>query len=496
VDVKKHLVGTETIDLFPINPLEADKSQEGALMGGISRKGLIFSWLMVVSIFWVAAAQSQTNPDTTYRLNERQKAGLQKIVSIDADDTFLPSILSILAEKSGFNIVTGPGVNKEERVSVHLKDTPIEHAMNLVVRAAGLSYDVVGNSFLVAKSDKLKEQVGVTSYVVPLQYADAAETKELLKDFNAQVQVDQGGNNLLVITSPKVISEIQSIVSEIDRPSLQIMLEARLVEVAVEDEEQLGIDWSKLAQLKTILVEDITDANGTRSFGVPETDFRQGELPDNLNIQRIDGLHGIGSFSRQVNAFDVTLDWLLKNNKAEVLANSEVATMNNREARLEVIDVIPYILSAGGVGGQVQVYREEVGIKLNILPKVNTDGYITTQVTPEVSSVFQLIGPDNNIPWVIRRTSTTTIRVKDGQSILIAGLLGVNRSVTLYKVPFLGDIPFIGGLFRHRSESTKKTDLIIQVTPHILMEAGYTLKKPDLIKETEDRFLPKPEEKK
>lgn len=458
-------------------------------MGCISRKGLVFRLILLVGVLWAASALPQAGPDSTYRLGDRQKVNLQKVVSIDADDAFLPSILTILAAKSGFNIVTGPGVNKEERVSIHLRDTPIEHAMNLVVRAAGLSYDIVGNSFLVAKADKLKEEVGLTSYVISLQYADATETKELLKDLNAQIEVDLGGNKLLIITSPKVISEIMSIVAEVDQPSLQIMLEARLVEVAVEDEEQLGIDWSKLAQIQSILVEDITNADGTRSFGAPESDFRQGQLPDNLRLQRIDGLRGVGDFSRQVTAFDVTLDWLLKNNKAEVLANSQVATMNNRQASLEVIDVIPYILSSGGVGGQVQVYREEVGIKLNILPKVNSDGYITTIITPEVSSVFQLIGPDQNIPWVIRRTSTTTIRVKNGESILIAGLLGVDRKVTQHKVPFLGDIPYIGGLFRHRTETTKKTDLIIQVTPHILTGQAYTFEKPETIQETEKRFI-------
>ena len=458
-------------------------------MGRIFRKGLIFRWILVAGVSWAMLGWCQTEPDTTFRIGERQKAGLQKVVSIDADDAFLPSILTILAAKSGFNIVTGPGVNKEERVSIHIHDVPIENAMNLVVRAAGLSYDVVGNSFLVAKADKLKEEVGLTSYVIPLQYADATETKELLKDFNAQIEVDLGGNQLMIITSPKVIAEIRNIVADIDRPSLQIMLEARLVEVAVEDEEQLGIDWAKLAQIQSILVEDVSSSDGTRSFGSPESDFRQGELPDNLRLTTIDGLRGIGDFSRQVSAFDVTLDWLLKNNKAEVLANSQVATMNNREAILEVIDVIPYILSSGGVGGQVQVYREEVGIKLHILPKVNSDGYITTTVTPEVSSVFQLIGPDQNIPWVIRRTSTTTIRVKNGESVLIAGLLGVNRNVTQHKVPFLGDIPYIGGLFRHRTEDTKKTDLIIQVTPHILSDSAYSIKVPETIKETEKRFI-------
>ncbi len=458
-------------------------------MGGVFRKDFILRWILTVGILWTVTAWCQNVPGTVTRAGTIEKAGLQKVVSIDADDAFLPSILTILAAKSGYNIVTGPGVNKEERISIHLKDTPIEHAMNLVVRAAGLSYEIVGNSFLVAKSQKLKEQVGLTSYVIQLQYADATETKELLKDLSADIQVDRGGNNLLVITGPKVIAEIQDIVRVIDKPSLQIMLEARLVEVAVEDEERLGIDWSKLAQIKTILVEDITNADGTRGFGISEEDLRYAQMPDNLRLQRIDGLTGVGDFSRQVSAFELTVDWLLKNNMAEVLANSRVATMNNREAILQVIDIVPYILSSGGIGGQVQVLREEVGIKLHILPKVNSDGYITTIVTPEVSSVFQLIGPDNNIPWIVRRTSTTTIRVRDGESIIIAGLMGADRKVTLHKVPFLGDIPFIGGLFRHRTEHTKKTDLIIQVTPHILDDEHYVMDKPDLIKETEERFI-------
>ena len=93
---------------------------------------------------------------------------LGQLVTIDADDAFLPSVLAILAERSGYNIVTGPGVNKEERISVHLRDVPIEQAMNLVIRAAGLSYEIVGRSFLVAPSRALKEQVGLTSYVIDL----------------------------------------------------------------------------------------------------------------------------------------------------------------------------------------------------------------------------------------------------------------------------------------------------------------------------------------
>ncbi len=415
------------------------------------------------------------------------QAGLEKLVTIDAEDAFLPSILAILAEESGYNIVTGPGVNKEERVSVHLRNTPIEQAMNLVVRAAGLSYETIGNSFLVADAKKLKQEVGLSSYVIELQYALATDVQSLLSDFNAKVNVDITGNNLLVITSPKVIAEILNVIAKVDKPALQIMLEATLIEVAVEDEEELGIDWGKLAQLNTSFVEMGPDEYGTPSL-VPEA-ARYRELPDELDFYPVEGFLDAGYMARQPTVFQVTLDWLIKNNRAEVLANTKIATMNNRTAILKVVDVIPYILSAGGVGGQVQVYKEEVGIKLEIRPNVNTDGYITTEITPEVSNVFQLIGTTTNIPWVTRRTSTTTVRVKDGQSIIIAGLIGVNTKVTNHKFPFLGDLPIIGGLFRHKSENIKKTDLIIQITPRILSADNPGGEIPETLQETKDKYL-------
>ena len=106
----------------------------------------------------------------------------QTLITIHAEDAFLPSILSILAKESGYNIVTDPNVNRQDKVSIHLDEVPIEQAINLVVRAVGLSYEVVGNSFLVADPKKLKEEVGVTSYVITLKYASAEDVKDLLQD--------------------------------------------------------------------------------------------------------------------------------------------------------------------------------------------------------------------------------------------------------------------------------------------------------------------------
>lgn len=414
-------------------------------------------------------------------------AGLSNQVTVHAEDAELASILSLLAEKSGYNIVTGPDVNAKDKISLHLVDVPINQAVNLVVRAAGLSYEVVGNSFLVASKEKLKEEVGIGPNIIHLKYANASEVAGFLENLTEEISVDSTGNNLLVNSSPKILNEIRHIVEQIDVPAIQIMLEARLIEVAVSDEEQLGIDWSRLSKLTTILAETGEPpfaGAGSLVPGVTYENFQgalrenyvplpTGDVPQNMYFQRITGLDNIGHFSRQLTAFDITLDFLMKNNRAEVLANSQVVTLNGRSADISMVDIVPYILSAGGVGGQVQVRREEVGIKLKILPTVNKDGYITTKVTPEVSSIYEFIGPDKNIPWVKKRVSTTTIRVKDNESIVIAGLLGVDRKTLKHRVPVLGSLPWVGKLFRHTSIVDQKTDLIVQVTPHVIQD-NYT----------------------
>lgn len=398
------------------------------------------------------------------------------LVTVHAEDAHLPSILAVLAKESGYNIVTDPNVNRQDKISIHIDDVPIEQAINLVVRAVGLSYEVVGNSFLIAETKKLKEEVGITSHVITLKYANAEEVKEFLSDLTKQIQVDVSGNKLLINASPKKIAEIEEVVKEIDVPALQIMLQTRLIEVGVDVEENLGIDWSRLAKYTTILAENGTPTTpGGGSVLPPGNNL--GELPPTMNYDRLNW-NGANDqnfipthFSRQLTAFDVTLDFLVKDNKAEILADSKLTTLNGREASIQLLDIVPYILSSGGVGGQVQVQREEVGIKLNIAPTVNTDGYITVKVEPEVSSIFDFIGPDKNIPRVKSRRSSTTIRVKDGESIVIGGLISRDIKNTEYKLPVLSKIPFLGKkIFTNSSSIEKKTDLIIQITPTIVKD--------------------------
>ena len=455
-------------------------------------------WFLVgvLSLIFVSFAPAQGDSNNPIE---------QKLITIHAEDAHLPTVLSILADESGYNIVTSPEVNSQDRISVHMDDVPIEQAVNLVVRAAGLSYELVGKSFLVATANRLDEEIGGKAYVVPLQYANATEVQGLLVDITDKVEVDQGGNKLLIHTSPKNIAEIMQIIETVDVPVLQIMLEARIIEVTLADDNRLGIDWSRLAQITTIIAENAAPtlpglggslvpgmSQQTQSDGSVFEQFSAlptGRTPDNMYFQRIDPGNNDVGFSRQLSAFDITLDMMLKNNVAEILANSKVVTLNGREAFIEMVDVIPYVLSSGGVGGQVQVQREIVGIRLKVQPTVNSDGFITATVTPEISSFYDFVGPSKNIPWVKRRVSTTTVRVQDGEPIVIAGLLAVDKKLIKHSVPFLGTLPYIGRFFQYEFEQESKKDLIIEIKPHIIKDSYTGIEKTDRILDLEDAYL-------
>jgi len=388
-----------------------------------------------------------------------------KTISLDAEDANLPSVLKILAEKGDLNIVTGPGV-AGGRLSIHLKDVPIDQAVNLVVRAAGLAYERIGNSVLVADARSLKEETGISAYIVQLRYADAGEIKEAIKSLTGDVQVDRGGNRLIVMTSPRVIAQVQEMVATLDQPARQVMIEARIVEVGINDLAEIGIDWNLLTRQNFVIIEG-DSGNAAR-----------GQLPSNAPfLPRQDGkeIYNLRPFSRQLMGFNVALDLLINNGNAKILANPKVATLNGHEADILVGQRIPYTITsttfAGGAAAPTRtIEKEEVGIKLRITPVINVDGFITTDIAPEVSTVIGFTGDNHDLPIVATRQAKTTVRLKDGSSVIIGGLLSEESTHNVAKVPLLGDIPLIGYLFQHQSIQTRKTDLVIEVTPHIVPE--------------------------
>ena len=369
------------------------------------------------------------------------------------------------------------------------------------------------------------EDVGVKPHVISLQYANPDDIVKLLQNITNQITVEKSGNNLLINASPKKLAEIEEIISVIDVPATQIVLEARLIEVSMGDEQKVGLDWARLSGISFKIAEagsPVKTGDNSKTTLIPGVTFTQGEgseyvetyeevmrsiLPEEMYYHRFLDKDNEGNLifdpsalipfgyggARQLTAFDLALDFLLRDNKAQVLANSQVVTLNGHEATISMVDVVPYVLSSGGVGGQVKVQKEEVGIKLTILPTINDDGYITTSVTPEVSSIYDMIGPERNIPHVKKRVSNTTVRVPDGETIVIAGLLSANKRKQVSYMPIfgrlLGWIPYLGNLFKHNSELVHKTDLIVQITPRIIKQGDSGIEQKLYHKLTQEQLL-------
>ena len=390
-----------------------------------------------------------------------------RLITLDAEDAPLAGVLKILAEKGDLNIITGTGANTASRLTIHMRDVPLDQAVNLVVRAAGLAYERIGNSILVADARALREETGLSSYVVDLKYANADDVKAALRNIAENIQVDKGGNRLIVVTSPRVISQIEEIVRVMDVPARQVVLEARILEVSTGDAMRLGINWDDLNSQGVVIVEGGSGAT------------TKGAVPDSLPFFSATGgfrsMWSLRGMSRQAFAWRTAVDLMLSTGKARLLANPKIATLNGREASILIGERIPFTVTgtvfAGGAAAETrQVEKEEVGIKLRITPLINADGYITTQITPEVSSVTGYKGVNNDLPVVATRQATTTVRLKDGSSVIIGGLLSEEKTTNVTKVPLLGDIPLLGYLFQHHSVTTAKRDLIIEVTPHIMPE--------------------------
>jgi type II secretory pathway component GspD/PulD (secretin) len=416
--------------------------------------------LMAIAIVAISLSIPFSTSSTFQRSDDNERPTV--MFTLDADDISLTSVLQILAEKSGLNIVTSPEV-QAQRISIHLRNVPIDDALNLVVRAAGLGYERLGNSILVGDPMKLKEATGVVSEVIALQYAHPGDVKELLTDLtpNVRSQVDSLGTNLVITTTPSIMEQIRGIVADLDVAPAQVRLKARVVEVSSGDLHEIGVDYQRLLDgAQTIITESLPSPSGNNEPPV--------SMPY-VSLSRLDFT------SRQAEAFEVALDLLLSEEKGRLLADSELTTLSNRSAKIHVGDVVRVVVTsivteraAGVATGVGRLEEIETGITLNVTPRVSDDGYITVDVKPTVSQIVAFRGSQQDIPQTRERTARTSIRVKDGDVIYIGGLQNHITKSTVVKVPLLGDLPLLGRLFRHYSTSDEWTELIIEIVPNIL----------------------------
>lgn len=393
-------------------------------------------------------------------------AQASQLVTLRASGTTVSEILQILADRSGMNIVTSPEVERRI-ISIQMADTPFEEALNIVVRAAGLAYERVGDTILVADVETLSVETGLITRVFDLDHADAVTVRHALSHISEEISADLVNNRVTFRGPHAAVEQAEAVIRHMDRKPPQILLEARLIEVNTSELEEIGVDWEKLAKWSTNITE------GYHGPGVPD------ELPEEIDYTRLP--NGAG-FYRQYATFELAIEGLISDGHARLLSNSKVVTINGEPAEIFAGETVPVVITSlqSGSGGSgvmqsVQLEKIDVGVRLNITPRVSSDGYVTALVEPEVSRILRFVGPDEDLPQTSTRRAVANVRVRDGETIYLGGLLSEEDRYDVRKLPLLGDIPLLGRRFSHTRKEKVRLDLIIEITPRIVGDSGAAL---------------------
>ncbi|MDX2132575.1 MAG: secretin N-terminal domain-containing protein [Planctomycetota bacterium] len=282
----------------------------------------------------------------------------------------------------------------------------------------------------------------------------AERSGSLMRRLEEEVTVvgDESSNKLVISTSPRYMESVLKIVEELDQTPPQVMIQVLLAEVSVDSSEQWGMDVT------------------VGPFG--GEGYRVGSTAQGVGVATAIGVPNLSVTSAD---FGILIRALELQGKLEILSNPQVLANNNKEATIKVVEDI-------GLAGQTQrgfgsdtivstVERKDVGITLKVTPSISADGFVRMEIAPEISSLTQRttqINRDQTAPIITKRTVDTVVTVKDGQSVVIGGLIQTADEQRRSKVPLIGDIPFFGIPFRTKQNTQTKTELLVILTPRVI----------------------------
>jgi len=404
------------------------------------------------------------------------------------------AVLRLLARQAKINMVVSEAV--AGTVTMRLEDVTALQAISIIVKAKGLFFDKVDNVYYVkTAAERTSEPTESDSY--QFSYARAKEVAPLVASQLSSKdapQVDERTNTLFYRETRANMESIHKLLLQIDRPTKQVMIEARLVEVTANPRQSYGINWggvfggstnpktfkyggSNLADPATGLTDVKFGTNGDvilNDFAGAGDHNRIGDKFGNLLGTAL-GQNQLAILS--VPQMSLTMRLLNEDSDAEFLANPRVVTADNMQAKIEIIrsQPVPQLnfneQTATAVFGGFQ--DKKFGNTLVVKPSVNKDNFITLGVKPEISnkigdSTFTFAGATVASPIIDTRSLDSNVLIKSGDTLAIGGLLQdeVNKAHT--KVPLLGDIPIVGYLFQEKLNARVKRNLLVFVTPTII----------------------------
>lgn len=398
--------------------------------------------------------------------------GFDNKVSLTFDDTPISAVLKMLAAQNNLNLVVSSEVKGE--ISITLEDVTLRAALDAIVLPNGYSY-YTNEDIIIVKAADQKAAGELTPIVYQLKYIDAEIAREAvtpLLSTNGQANSLSSSSpdgstvskskstRLVVIDNPGIQKLVADFLNQIDKRRRQISVEVKIIETNLNKDEKLGINWPKLI------------SSSLAGVGGSESTIGDESISDLAQMPLETGNWQLGYLS--IHQLDIVLDFLEKRNDAKLLSNPRLTTLENETATIEIQTNIPIQtinrFSEGAIIQDIVSWQDEkVGISLKVTARINDDSTITMEVHPVVEEIIGYTGPaDNQRPITSERTIKTIVTVKNGETIVLGGLLKETSFETKEKLFLLGSIPILGALFTHTTTEIKTTDLLILITPKIL----------------------------
>ncbi len=363
-------------------------------------------------------------------------------------ETDVRQALMDISAQTGVSIV--PGAMVRGYVTVELRDTPLEQALERILSPLGLTFGKMDGYYLVGApaEDSPSHPYLTETVLVKPRYLRAEEVPGILPRFYGKyLRVDKSRNTISITASRTLLKTFEEDLAALDHPTPQIMIDVMVVETSSDTRMSLGLDWNY---------------RGSEDEGI----LRVKLLP-----QFVDSLF-IGEFTTMKSPFDlrVALQAMAAKGRVKIRANPRVATKQGTKAEIRIGKEVYFSLIQGSVNfPYFTLEKIPTGITLSITPYLGASSEITTDITAEVSDV--VASGASGLPITNVRSVNTRIRVMNGQTITIGGLRSQMERQQEERIPFLGEIPLIGRLFGHTTTEKVETEIMILITPYVIIPA-------------------------
>ncbi|MCY9825199.1 type IV pilus secretin PilQ [Vibrio chagasii] len=418
-----------------------------------------------------------------------------KLISINFQDIPVRNVLQLIAEYNEFNLVVSDSV--AGNLTLRLDGVPWQQVLDIILQVKGLDKRVDGNVILVApkaeldlreqqalEKSRLEEELGeLKSEIIKINFAKATDIADMIGGEGAvsmlsdrgSITIDERTNSLLIRELEENIAVIRGIIESLDIPVKQVQIEARIVTVTEGNLDELGVRWGVSSTNGSFTVGGSIEGNHPSAITPYDDDGGSSVIDDYLNVNLAATSPNASSIAFQVaklgsdTLLDLELSALQQESKAEIISSPRLITTNKKPAYIEQGTEIPYLESSSS--GATSVAFKKAVLSLKVTPQITPDNRLVLDLSVTQDRPGQVVktGTGEAVAIDTQRIGTQVL-VNNGETVVLGGIFQHSVSSTVDKVPLLGDLPLLGALFRRSYENVGKSELLIFVTPKVVIQ--------------------------